>query len=320
MIRTPQSGFGIYHHILPIGDLSYLTYSSSIAPSTCDEDTTWIVMVTPVSVPDSQFKELLSALSSETNGQLSKAFLPRTQMPVNAGTKVRLFQHEPMGMSWEEETTDPQCRLIAGTFAICMQVMLCVISITSLIIKRFLENPRRTWKIWFFDVSKQGFGAGFIHVWNMVLAVIIKNLMEDSPIQSGTDECALYAMNLSIDIFIGTVWLYFLLKIQSRMADHYNWKDLIHLGQYGNPPQTSIWLKQLGAYFLVLLTMKTLNATLILSWRHHLDGFYSWIFGSLQPYPKLELIVVMVVMPASLNVIQYWIVDNFLKDKKLTLH
>ncbi|CAM9798607.1 unnamed protein product [Heterosigma akashiwo] len=202
-----------------------------------------------------------------------------------------------------------------------MQVALAAVAVSSLVGKRFLERPRRPWRIWFFDVSKQGFGAGFVHCWNLVLATILSAVMADDPLASTKqDQCSLYAMSLSIDIFLGTVWIYFLLKAQRALADRHGWEDLKHPGVYGSPPSTKVYLVQLWGYFLVLLTYKTLNAVIILSWRHHLDSFYTWVFSPLQPYPKLELVVVMVLLPGVLNVMQYWIVDNILKGEKIAIH
>lgn len=45
-----------------------------------------------------------------------------------------------------------------------------------------------------------------------------------------------------------------------------------------------------------------------------------WILGQLltpiTPYPKVELILVMLVIPALLNALQFWIIDSFIKKKK----
>ena len=41
-------------------------------------------------------------------------------------------------------------------------------------------------------------------------------------------------------------------------------------------------------------------------------GFY--LLQSIAEYPKLELIVLMVVVPFVTNTIQYWMVDNILKE------
>lgn len=49
----------------------------------------------------------------------------------------------------------------------------------------------------------------------------------------------------------------------------------------------------------------------------------SWFFSNwghlmlvgLDPYPRLELVVVMVIVPLIMNCVQFWIQDNFLKAR-----
>jgi hypothetical protein len=53
-------------------------------------------------------------------------------------------------------------------FTIAVQLMLAFMALASLYWKRLHERPRRTFRTWFLDVSKQGFGACYAHVMNMV--------------------------------------------------------------------------------------------------------------------------------------------------------
>jgi len=53
-------------------------------------------------------------------------------------------------------------------FTLMVQLMLAVLALGSLYIKRLREVPRRTFRTWFLDISKQGFGAAYAHVLNMV--------------------------------------------------------------------------------------------------------------------------------------------------------
>ena len=45
-----------------------------------------------------------------------------------------------------------------------------------------------------------------------------------------------------------------------------------------------------------------------------------WLLGQvlspLTPYPKVELVLVMLVVPALMNAVQFWIIDSFIKKKK----
>jgi hypothetical protein len=44
------------------------------------------------------------------------------------------------------------------------------IVIGSLVIKRMRERPRRKWKIWLGDVSKQVVGQAFVHASNVAIS------------------------------------------------------------------------------------------------------------------------------------------------------
>ena len=53
-------------------------------------------------------------------------------------------------------------------FTIFVQGLLAFFALMSLWFKRQGEKPRRKFRTWFLDVSKQGFGACYAHVLNMV--------------------------------------------------------------------------------------------------------------------------------------------------------
>lgn len=56
-------------------------------------------------------------------------------------------------------------------FTVFVQLLLAFFALMSLWFKRQNERPRRKFKTWFLDVSKQGLGAMYAHVLNMVCSV-----------------------------------------------------------------------------------------------------------------------------------------------------
>ncbi|GMM36117.1 hypothetical protein DASC09_034420 [Saccharomycopsis crataegensis] len=69
-------------------------------------------------------------------------------------------------------SSEAQCKLL-GPFSLIVQSLLGLLSLSSLIYKRYKEYPnRRPWKVWFFDVSKQVFGAIGIHFLNLLLSIL----------------------------------------------------------------------------------------------------------------------------------------------------
>jgi hypothetical protein len=65
---------------------------------------------------------------------------------------------------------DGQCHLLSGVFAYSIQGLLGLVSISSLLVKRRLESPRRPVVVWLLDVSKQCVGGFFIHFSNIVVS------------------------------------------------------------------------------------------------------------------------------------------------------
>ena len=53
-------------------------------------------------------------------------------------------------------------------FTVFVQLLLAFFALMSLWFKRQSETPKRKFKTWFLDVSKQGVGACYAHVLNMV--------------------------------------------------------------------------------------------------------------------------------------------------------
>jgi hypothetical protein len=53
-----------------------------------------------------------------------------------------------------------ECELL-GEFGILMQVVLGITSFSSLFLKRHLEYPKRSLRVYLLDVSKQAFSAGW---------------------------------------------------------------------------------------------------------------------------------------------------------------
>jgi hypothetical protein len=76
-------------------------------------------------------------------------------------------------MYYNSDTDEQQqryCMIYDKTdfFTIFVQMLLACFALGSLWFKRLQEVPRRTFSTWFMDVFKQGLGACYAHVMNMV--------------------------------------------------------------------------------------------------------------------------------------------------------
>ena len=54
-----------------------------------------------------------------------------------------------------------ECEIL-GPLGLIIQGILGVMSLSALFVKRYLEFPKRPWRIWFLDTSKQVISAGLI--------------------------------------------------------------------------------------------------------------------------------------------------------------
>lgn len=126
---------------------------------------------------------------------------------------------------------DASCRLLGG-FSLILQAVMGVIVLLSLVVKRYREHPRRPWRIWILDVSKQLTGQVYVHICNVALsaagagahaphaphaprpthtsAPAVARLLRraaavvaDGPAQSSA--CSLYFLNIALDTTLGVL-------------------------------------------------------------------------------------------------------------------
>jgi hypothetical protein len=62
------------------------------------------------------------------------------------------------------------CQLI-GFAGIMIQLVLGALSFSVLIYKRYIEKPKRAWRIWAMDTSKQGVSQFLAHVINVAISM-----------------------------------------------------------------------------------------------------------------------------------------------------
>jgi hypothetical protein len=98
----------------------------------------------------------------------------------------------------EEQDDSNSCNMV-GLLGILIQVGLGVLSFSVLFIKRMKEQPRRPWKIWIFDTSKQLVSQLFAHFINLTISIALT--YEDS----SSDECLWYFITNILDNTLGVL-------------------------------------------------------------------------------------------------------------------
>ena len=76
------------------------------------------------------------------------------------------IHHEKILVENHQHDQDVECRLIGGTFAIVIQLLLGVVVLSALFMKRYVNlcsckfrEPQRDFRIWALDVGKQAIGS-----------------------------------------------------------------------------------------------------------------------------------------------------------------
>ena len=93
--------------------------------------------------------------------------------------------------------------------------------------------------------------------------------------------------------------------------------ESIQSGNYGQPPKSSWWAKQSLIYFFGLLGMKTcvLFVFHILPWISRVgDWALRWTEGN----ETVQVAFVMLLFPLIMNALQYYIIDSFIKNSKIS--
>ncbi|KAI1490657.1 vacuolar membrane protein-domain-containing protein [Biscogniauxia mediterranea] len=226
-----------------------------------------------------------------------------------------------------------ECRLL-GPFALFVQLALGGLALLSLVYKRWRERPQRPVKIWFFDVSKQVFGSVLVHIANVFMSMLTSGRfsikLEPVSVQAAhrllrRDEaeyvpnpCSFYLLNLAIDTTLGIPILIILLRITTGLVSYTSMgkpPESIQSGYYGNPPNVWWWLKQSVIYFCGLFGMKicVLIIFLVLPWISRVgDWALKWTEGN----ERVQIVFVMMLFPLIMNVMQYYIIDSFIKKKE----
>lgn len=217
---------------------------------------------------------------------------------------------------------------ILGPLGLVIQGILGVMSLSALLVKRYFEFPKRPWRIWLLDTSKQIFSASLVHWLNMMLS----NLLSESSV---SDNCEWYFINFAIDVAIGTFLWFLILKTIEGFAA-LNGIDVLNTGvyiheDYSHPEQVEleptqqeskhkidykIWFLQVIVWSGVVVIVKILLFFSIQVFAPIFEKVADVLLGWLKQYPDLKLVLIMIIVPIILNSIQFWIQDNILKGKK----
>ena len=116
---------------------------------------------------------------------------------------------------YSTEDYEKECELL-DNFAIAMQTILGILSFASLLLKRKWELPKRSYRIFMLDISKQGCQAFWAHTLNVILAVYLQ-----LEVNKGNG-CEWYFVNFSSDIFLVVAITLFIHHLITLFATKYD--------------------------------------------------------------------------------------------------
>lgn len=238
---------------------------------------------------------------------LSFSFLPRFLSEKTTNTSET---------SSDSSKGENKCEMF-GAFGFLVQAILGVVAFSVLIIKRFVEKPRRAWKIWFYDICKQIISSVLLHLFNLLVSAIFSKDEEEA------DACVWYFVTVFLDCTLGAFLSYIFMWLVDGIAKSSDWKVLktgLYYEEYKKGDKTIyklVWkkyLSQLAVWLVITVLCKIVLIIMLKICRKFMINMGGFV---LAPFTngKVRLVMVMIVFPLILNALYFWCVDNILKFK-----
>ena len=144
---------------------------------------------------------------------------------------------------------------------------------------------------------------------NLLLAVTLSKQNDD-------DACVWYLVNCLMDTSVGVIFNWILVRVIEVLARKNKIEELVS-GCYYSQSTTefndmninySIWAIQTSLWCIISALMKLTVYFIMLSAPDFFENLGTYLLSSVAVYPRLELIIVMVIVPFVLNCIQ---VNNY---------
>lgn len=200
------------------------------------------------------------------------------------------------------------CKLL-GFEGIIVQGSVGLLSLMSLIVKRYFESPKRKMNIFLLDVFKQCLSSGFMHFINVFISI---SLREQKDIE---DECSTFLISFLLDASLGVILTIFLLKLHYRL---FTVKNHLKCEQGNYIKKNGEFSKE--AYIIQCVIWISINVCvkIIVFFVLYWDLFDLIKFGNFILYPihesvMMKLIFVIIFVPFFSNVFIFFIFDFYLK-------
>eukprot|EP01105_Mastigella_eilhardi_P021064 TRINITY_DN506_c0_g1_i1.p1 TRINITY_DN506_c0_g1~~TRINITY_DN506_c0_g1_i1.p1 ORF type:complete len:249 (-),score=73.95 TRINITY_DN506_c0_g1_i1:538-1284(-) len=198
------------------------------------------------------------------------------------------------------------CKVLGGVFADLVQLVLGCVAVCSLTLKRVREKPRRPWRTFCLDASKNAAAALLAHFTGMAVAIGVAH------VSGSGDQCAWYFVAYLYDVTVGTTLSYALLRSTGLVAAALAIDALVQ-GDYGEPFAWERFAAQLAVWCGCVVAARAADALVLFALRGTLAPACLFVAMPFAGHPRLFLVTVMVLCPVVLNAAQMWLSDHFLK-------
>lgn len=125
------------------------------------------------------------------------------------------------------------------------------------------------------------------------------------------DPCTWYIISFLLDSTLGLFIIYVGIRSCQWLARRWGC-EVLNFGEYGKPPLCKVWFGQCFIY-IILMVIEKILMTFLIQW-----DIWNKVRQFIIPNtdPRLELTIVMLIIPFIVNVIMFWVVDNFLMHKR----
>lgn len=145
-------------------------------------------------------------------------------------------------------------------------------------------------------------------------------MIADADAANPNNPCSVYFLNILIDTTVGVGILYLALKGFTTLFIRRFGAECFVTGHYGRPPQMSYWVRQLQPYLLAVVAMKlvVLLPLTLPGISDTLIRFGQTLLGALPT--DVQVVFVLSVFPLIMNVLQFCLIDQLIKDGKHVDH
>ena len=224
--------------------------------------------------------------------------------------------------SFQKELKDynkEKCEIF-GFLGIIHQLILGLLTFSLLLLKRYLEKPRRHLTIWLYDMLKQMISSCALYSSNIIFTYLLSNKKEEN-----SDLCTIYFINL----FLGCIVGYFITSLYIRLFYYIN--NAYKLNCYFNEIYyEEIYINNNEKYFRIkkriYISEVIFWVSVQLIWKFMQLIFFSYFkfefiaFGELclKPFNNIHIksFMILCFFPLVFNGFYYWKLDNLIKVKK----